>query len=430
MRASIDLPLRGETVEGAVIAWDDRVLWVRPRAPGATDDDAAQIAWTDVEAAHSYKLRTRLMDKSAPASWLLVGILMLDVGDVDRADRALAQAMRIDASMRPVVRAITEAHARGEDARALVPGVDGAKEPASEDTGSDKPEPTSEAPPAGGAMAWPDQTAEQRAATVTELRAESLAMVRASGLTRIKEIETEYFLFYTDLAPSEVRRWSGVLDSMYRTLITTLEMPKDALLFHGKCVIFIFNARHDFLTFEMKALGFDASRAGGVCHQRGPNTLVSFARGADDARFQSVLVHETVHAFMYRYRSPAGLPTWANEGLADYVAGVLTPMSSEPREHWMHAKQFAQLGKDAAVIMRQNYRDGSWYTEDSYPISHMIVRFMLMHKPRAFKEWIDDIKAGEDWDASMNKRFSITPEVLAKGFVDAMRAERKFTPAR
>ena len=431
VRVTLDLPLRGETIDGLVIAWDDRVLWVRPRTPGATEDDAAQIAWTDVDAAQSYKLRTRIMDKSSASAWLLAAILMLDVGDVDRAERAMAQAVRIDASMRPLTRTIVEAHANGADARALVPGIappPGAPPDAEGSPG--KPEPPEDSAPRNRSEPWPELTPEDRAEITAGLRIAAGELVKASGLTRIKEIETEYFLFYSDLAPSEVKRWSGVLDTMYRTLVKTLEMPKGALLFHGKCVIFIFNSRADFLTFEDKAMGYDAARAGGVCHRRGPDTVVVFYRGADDARFQSVLVHETVHAFMHRYRSPAELPTWANEGLADYVAGVLTPMSSEPRDHWMHAKQFAQMGKDAAVIMRQNYLDGSWYTEDSYPISHMIVRFMLMHKPRAFKEWIDDIKAGEDWNASMQQRFGVTAEMVAKGFVDAMRSEKKFTPAR
>jgi hypothetical protein len=431
VRATLALPLKGETIEGMVTAWDDRVVVIGPRRG---DAPAVEIAWVDVDAAQAYKLRTRLMDSDVAASWLSLGILMLDVGDVERADRALAQAVRLDATLRPVTKRIAEAHAAGGDARALIPIEEAPEAEAPGDDGAaggtEKPEPASDVPADFRAMPWPDQTPEQRAAHVEEVRAECRAWVRESGVKRITEVETEYFLFFTDLSPSEVKRWSKVLDGMYRTLIKTLEMPEDALLFYGKCAIFIFNARHDFLAFEQKAMGIDATRAGGICHMRGPKATVVFFRGSDDARFQSVLVHETVHAFMHRYRSAASLPTWANEGLADYVAGVLTPMSNEPREHWMHAKQFAQLGKDAGVIMRQNYRDGSWFTEDSYPISHMLVRFLLTHKPREFKEWIDDIKGGADWAAALEARFGVTHEVLAKGFVDAMKSEQKFTTPR
>lgn len=427
VRTELDLPLVGARIEGGVTAWDERTVWVVPR--GA--DEPEPIAWMDVDPEQAYRLWTRLMDKSSGASWLYLGIAMLEVGEAARADRAFAQAARMDPGAKALAERIREAHAAGEDARALVePPPQEQPPPEAATEARDKPRPTDDGLDLLRAAPWPEQTAEQRARNVETLRAEAREMVRKSGLTRIKEVETEYFLFFTDLSPSEVKRWAKVLDGMYRTLIHTLEMPEDALLFHGKCVIFIFNARHDFITFEDKAFGFDAQRAGGVCHMRGPSTFVCFERGSDDARFQSVLVHETVHAFMHRYRSPAQLPTWANEGLADYVAGVLTPMSNEPREHWLHARQFAQSGKDAGAIMRQTYRDGSWFTEDSYPVSHMLVRFMLTHKPRAFKEWIDDIKSGAEWDASMKERFGVTPDVLARGFADAIKSERKFTTAR
>ena len=427
----LELPLKGDRIEGAVVAWDERAVWVRPRA----GTDELEVAWVDVAPAQTYTLWTRLMNRKSAPSWMYLGIAMLDVADAERADRAFGQAEKLDATLARRIRSIRRAHAAGEDARALVepapaPPTDPAPSettPAPAPPGAGKPRPTSDTPPGPSVKPWPEQTEEARKKTVEALRTTAQGMIKASGLTRIAETETTYFLFYSDLAPSEVKKWAGVLDAMYRTLLSTLDMPRDTLLFHGKCVIFIFNANHEYYAFEQAAFRFDARRTGGVCHMRGPDTFVSFFRGSDDARFQTVLVHETVHAFMHRYRSPADLPTWANEGLADYVAGVLTPMSNEPREAWLHTKQFAQRGKDAAVILRQSYEDGTWFNDDSYPISHMMVRFLLKYKARAFKEWIDDIKAGVGWEASMKTRFGITPDDLARGFIAETMSESRYT---
>jgi len=441
VRTKIDLPLKNQSIDGMVTAWDERSVWIAPR--GAPDgSQAVEIPWNEVDADQTFKLWLRVMDKKWCGAWEHLGIAMLDVADIERADRAFAQAVRLDPSSKSVIAKIKEVHGAGGDAHALVPAPeakapekpepapgDGPKEGGGEGSGAtDKPEPKSDVPPDQETFQWVPENELGRANTVKKLKTRAQEMIQASGLKNFQTVETDYFLFYSNLAPSEIRRWSDVLDKMYATLMTTLEIPKETYMFHGKCVVFICNARHEFLAFEQAAFNFDATRAGGVCHTKGAETWVSFYRGEDDARFQSVLVHETTHAFMHRYKSPARLPTWANEGLADYVAGVLTPMSQEPREHWTHVKQFAQAGKDPMVIMKQSYRDGTWYTEDSYPVSHMLVRYLLKYKPRAFKEWIDDIKIGVAPDSSMRTRFGVTSEEVAKGFIAETMSERFYQP--
>ena len=221
-------------------------------------------------------------------------------------------------------------------------------------------------------------------------------------------------------------RWIGLDVLVARALLRIVSELRD----HGKCVIFIFETKEDFVVFEKQAFNYNAHAAAGVCHQRGHHVYVSFFKGGNDARFASVLIHENVHAFMYRYRTPMALPTWANEGLADFVAGHLVRESPEPLHHWRHAREFVLAGGDAREIMAQSYLDGTWFDGNSYPVSHMLVRFMLKYRARAFKEWIDDVKAGVEWTASMSDRFGVTPGVLAQGFAKEMRSERSYTRVR
>lgn len=414
VRVSIELADEPGRSVGEIIAFDhDSFRFV----PSAGADDAREIAWGSLTSRSAYDARRRLIDRRSAHGWVLLALLMESMGDEDLASRALTVAARFAEEPELAARAGREAERAGADVPAAVAaalaGDSGDAEPeTAERRPSRRPERTAE----GGAIPrWPDLTASQLAEATAWLKQDVAEKTRIADV-ELDLVETEHFLLYTDLSGAETRRWAGKLDEMYATLLRTLAMPADAELFNGKCVIFIFRLREDFVRFEREAMGVpNAERAAGLCHFRGPNVYVSFFRGRDAARFNSVLIHETVHAFMYRYRSPARLPTWADEGLADYVAGYLTPNSDEPRRHWQHVRDFLRTGGDPIEIMNQSYIDGSWFTEDSYPVSHMLVRFMLKHRAPAFKEWIDAVKAGEDWNDSLASSFGVSREDLAEG---------------
>lgn len=416
---------------GSILAWSHHTLIFVERAEPA--DEATTIAWRELDTAQAFEIRRTLFGRDDADQWLLLAILMLDMHDEPRAERAFRVALRLDPDAATIERAARRLHAEGRsavdallaaDEATETPGAAPAEAPAP-DAGAHHTGPDTSGA-VRGVKPWPALTPEQHDEHAAELRARTRDMLEKAGFP-VRPLETEHFLLLGDLAPSEAKRWAGTLDDIYRALLRVLDMPPDTRLFAGRCVIFIFNTRESFLKFEASAFAFDASRAGGVCHQRGGDVFVSFYRGRDPTRFQSVLIHETVHAFMYRYRSPGRLPTWADEGLADYVAGWLTPASQEPREHWEHCRAFVRDAKDPREIMAQSYADGSWYTRDSYPVSHMLVRFMLKYRPRQFKQWIDDIKSGVEWRVSMGERFGITPDELAEGFAAETRSEKYYT---
>lgn len=424
----------GERTSGELAAWDRETLWL------IHADERRAHAWRSLEARSAYELRRRLIGVRDAQAWLELGALMLAMGNRSLAEQAFAVASRLDASTKQSADRAREAASQGRDPVSAIepdpeddPSEPATNRPARQTTpsGGDDDAPTG--PDMSGSVRgrfnWPVATPAELAQQTAEVKEHCERYLERSGF-KIPLIETENFLMYSDLQPFDVRRWSRELDKLYDTMQEVLEIERGSKIFHGKCAIFIFKERVDFIAFEHRAFEYDASRAGGLCHMRGPMTFVVFYKSAEDARFQSVLVHETTHAFMYRYRSPYPLPTWANEGLADYIAGHLTPRSLEPQEHWQHARNFIMRGGDPLAIMAQTYTAGTWPNEDSYPISHMIVRFMLKHKPRAFKQWIDDIKAGVPWELSMAERFGVTKERLAQGFDAEMRSEPRYTRLR
>ncbi|MEM8834985.1 MAG: hypothetical protein AAGD00_04100 [Planctomycetota bacterium] len=430
-------------IRGEVVGISDTRFWLATNrdADAGLAPEPDSFAWADLEPRDAFNIRRKLLDArpgTGAADWVRLARDMLVAADDPRtppaptarlATRALTVAKRLEPSLADDLDAIARAiTARGSgpfddaldrlDSLIAPPDEPGTGDDADQRRGAIdfQTNANADAPP------WAALTDEEHDARTKYLREVSRQMLATIGM-RLNPVETRHYLLYSDLQPAELRRWARVLDGMYDTLCTTLEIPLESRLFAGKCVIFIFRERATFLAFERGAFNYDATRAAGVCHMHGENVFICFYRQDNEADFQSVLVHETVHGFMHRYRSPHRLPTWADEGLADYVAGHLTPVSQEPQRHWTVAQRYVNNGGSPMEIMNQTYRDGTWFNQYSYPVSHMLVRFMLKHEPRAFKLWIDDIKRGEDWKASMADRFNVDPPTLAQGFADDIRRE-------
>ena len=63
-----------------------------------------------------------------------------------------------------------------------------------------------------------------------------------------------------------------------------------------------------------------------MCHTFGSGDVhIAFYRQPNDFDSAHVLVHESVHGFVHRYRSPLDIPSWANEGLAEAIATDMVP---------------------------------------------------------------------------------------------------------
>lgn len=161
---------------------------------------------------------------------------------------------------------------------------------------------------------------------------------------RLSQTDAGEFILFTDLDEKATKE-AAALERMYRALVRTLELPAETRLFQGKAVVFLLTKRDEFVHLEREAFGVDPNGAIGMCHLRDADVFVVCHKAEDETAYMSTLIHETVHGFMYRYKSPAELPIWANEGLADYIAGFLLTNSLEPGRHWTQAKAFVRLGR-------------------------------------------------------------------------------------
>ncbi len=83
--------------------------------------------------------------------------------------------------------------------------------------------------------------------------------------------------------------------------------------------LYLFDENAAYLA-ALQAKGFNASNTGGVFfHSQDQTGLAVFEEGQERERIEATLRHEGFHQFAF-LRIGSGLPTWANEGLAEYFS--------------------------------------------------------------------------------------------------------------
>jgi hypothetical protein len=219
--------------------------------------------------------------------------------------------------------------------------------------------------------------------------------------------ETKYYLFYTDMPQAQIAGYIAYLDNMYGQLCKAFGIPEGKNIWRGKCVVICFLEEKRFLDFERTFVNNpNASGAQGIAHSySNGRVVISCFRGSDPVYFAAVLVHETSHGFVHRYMSSARVPTWINEGIADWVAAAVVrgddSVESRQREGAQRAKQLGNLGS--------NFFDGNRFENWQYGIAMTIVDMLLKIDGKKYRQFIDGIKEGLDWEESLKQAYNMTP---------------------
>ena len=223
----------------------------------------------------------------------------------------------------------------------------------------------------------------------------------------LRQVETKYFSFITDLTSAEADGYIVYLDAMYAELCKAFGLPTEKNIWAGKCVVFAFRAKQTYLAFEaevMKVSPSSIASTQGLCHQNSDGTVIFAGYKGDNNFFGHVLVHETSHGFVHRYLSSARAPSWLNEGMADWLADKV-----------VGGKQIKVRQRSDAALAKQR---GDWgdvlniqrITGDQYGICSVLVE-ILVARDRGngrFKEFIDAIKEGSSAQEALKEHFGIT----------------------
>ncbi|MFZ5833640.1 MAG: hypothetical protein ACOY3P_26430 [Planctomycetota bacterium] len=227
--------------------------------------------------------------------------------------------------------------------------------------------------------------------------------------------ETEYFLFHTDLPASQIGGYVARLDAMYDNLCQLYGVRAGTNIWRGKCVIVAFLRKEDFANYEQILFGrSEVGNAAGLCHNfHDGRVIVSCFRGDDPMFFASMLVHETSHGFCHRYRSTINFPSWIDEGIADWVAGVVVPQCRAVPVRQQEALDYMRQSRNMAGMFAA---DGPDFQTLHYGMASRLTHMMLSADPTRYRALLTAIKEGLPWREALRQVYSSDEEQLAQNF--------------
>lgn len=399
MRVSL-LTLGGADINGGITAFDNQGFVVVPDGDAA---DTRRVAWIELSANSTFMLYQGLMDKTSASDWLELGRILTKMPDGgQQSENALQVAVLLDEALAPeadVVRAARVKPAQPADhydpSPALFP----------------EPLPEADQEPAQQ-VTWNDVAPEQFEQLVEREKALAGQVGDRLGVN-LNLIETDYFLFYTDLEPKEAYEWQRVLDLMYQRVSYLLEIPDGVNVFKGKATVFLFQHKDHFIAFEREFYQNQVTFEAGICHQHFTGEVrIAFHQIDDEKQLQQIMVHEAAHGVVHRYRSPNRIASWLNEGIAEWTAYSV-----------VNYKQPYKWKKRASanVVKERGRFDPEFFNDDNYKVDFygtslaMVELLQRRGRPR-FIAFINGIKDGLTWQESLLEHYEMTPDDLVSAY--------------
>ena len=263
-----------------------------------------------------------------------------------------------------------------------------------------------------GRQLWRGADDESRAAAVEEYRRDYIEKSRDLFNDREMQLhETKFFLFLTDMPVDQVGGYIANLDRMYLELCPLFGISKETNIWRGKCVVVAFLEKSSFSLFETKVIGTTAPEsAQGLCHSFGNGKVViSCYRGNSPTFFANLLVHETTHGFLHLYRSNVNVPSWLNEGMAEWVANLVVPESNTvPGRQREAIPRVQKTGSLGGMFDSPGNIEG-W----QYGLASGLAQFLIDANPAAYGGLFTLIKEGATWQEALQELYGLTPERLA-----------------
>jgi hypothetical protein len=258
---------------------------------------------------------------------------------------------------------------------------------------------------------WTKRGNDEQAQTVAEHKA-FLDKVNTKFGGRMRTLESDYFLFCTDLAPAEAELSVRYLNAMYDKLCEMFGVMPGENIWHGKCVIVAFHNESDYHAFEKLMMNNPTPEGTAGLHHgyRDGKSIISCMRGTDPAFYRVVLVHETVHGFLHRYKSSAHIQSWVNEGIADWIADFVVPDSNTVKRRRQSARsRLLKTRTLGAGFFEVSHIDG-----DDYGTASDMTDMMLLSSAASYRLFLDGIKEGQSWEESLMNSYGVTSAQLAE----------------
>ena len=252
------------------------------------------------------------------------------------------------------------------------------------------------------------EEAARQEAIIKAQKARGLLANKALG-TKLKGIETRHFIIFSDFSSEERRKQAETAENLYRSFdnIFKITVNRDKM-WDGKCVLFLFKRKEDFLKFAQKYDYYDASKSGGYFRIEQSQVRVAIFRPppGHPRRLEETLVHETAHAFFHFYRKVVNIPKWLDEGLAEYFRFDYNPKSPEKKQYMslLREKVKERDNRSARTMMTRANPTGPDDIE-GYATAWSMVEFLVKYDKRRFVLFVKLVKEGIELEEALRKSY-------------------------
>jgi uncharacterized membrane protein len=418
-----------DRVAGRLTQYDEQTLTLEN--PRATHN----LQWLSLTPQSAFTVRTRLIDKQNAQHWLELARFGWSMGATDQSRAALANAVKLDSSLKSQAEAITST----EPGQALKPPA-AENEPAPQPPAAEAAEKElleaadapdiAAAPPAQPGrrrgdnepvVKYQKSTPEEDAQAIKAYQQRGNEIAERLGLKWV-ELQTPHFIIFTDWDRREHKFLERNLEAAYAAVSRQFDIPVKENVFVGKLPVFMFNRRTDFARFARdfdhisvgtSIAGYYAGRDDGTGHMAMWKPDVEASGGnIRDAEIQwaYILTHEFTHAFIARYRTNARIPRWLNEGMAELIASHEFPRPEARR----YARRMATASGLEYIFDDDIIPGGS-----AYPIMMTAVEMLIREDRRKFIRMFNEIKDGAEPEDALRKHYGV-------GYIGLVEAWRKY----
>ena len=234
--------------------------------------------------------------------------------------------------------------------------------------------------------------------------------------------ETRRFFFFTDIPEQTVNKYLvPYMDKMYALLCDAYSLDPEENLWVGKAVIVVFVDKSSFWQYEQTYFRYSQDGSQARSNYTRDGSVVVAGYGGDDLHyFAALMVHETTHGFNARYRTWKNLPSWLDEGMAEWVANYIS--GGDPGIT-RRIQQSTQRMRNTGSMGGNSFFDAKQIDFADYGQANSFVGFLATykaakskktplkprsngpHEPSRFCKFIDGIKDGSPWETSLQKAY-------------------------
>lgn len=265
---------------------------------------------------------------------------------------------------------------------------------------------------AHGKRIWPRVTDDEHADWIAKHREFAESVQKHFPELPLRVIETKYYVIVTDIPDVAARKYLGYLDTLYDEMCRAFGIPLGSNIWCGKCVVVAFQNRPDFIRFEIEMMKNmnNPQTSGGICHGGGTGRVViSLFKGDFEARFATVLVHETSHGIVHRILSDIRIPSWLNEGMAVWIAGYV--VKDDDTIQKSQRKSIAALRQQQTL---SGFFDGQQIVGELYGCGSAMVDLLIRRDSKKFREFFTDIKKGYAAEEALQRAYDMNFTDLAQ----------------